>query len=111
MNTLMPSPLTPLLLCKCLSDPNRLQLALLLAQVPERCVCELTDALQLSQPTVSRHLALLRNGGLLQDRRQGKWVYYRLHDALPDWAHAALAALAHGQPGTLPLTPTSACCA
>lgn len=102
--------LTPSQLCKCLSDDTRLQLALLLRQVPERCVCELTDALQQSQPTISRHLALLRTCGLLQDRRQGKWVYYRLHPNLPAWAHATLAALAQGQPVNHTSSLTPPCC-
>jgi ArsR family transcriptional regulator len=48
------------------------------------------SALQLSQPKVSRHLAQLRQCGLLQDQRHGKWVYYRLHENLPAWARSAL---------------------
>ncbi len=47
-------------------------------------------ALGESQPKVSRHLAQLRNSGLLADRRQGQWVYYRLHPDLPDWVHELL---------------------
>jgi ArsR family transcriptional regulator len=49
-------------------------------------VCELTAALQQSQPKISRHLAQLRSCGLLQDRRRGQWVFYRLHPLLPEWA-------------------------
>jgi DNA-binding transcriptional ArsR family regulator len=56
----------------------------------ELCVCELTTALELGQPKISRHLALLRSAGLLMDRRQGQWVYYRLHPDLPDWVTEVL---------------------
>jgi ArsR family transcriptional regulator len=77
-------------LFKCLSDETRLHCVLLLQQHGELCVCELTNALQLSQPKISRHLAQLRAYGLLQDRRQGLWVYYRIHPNLPQWALALL---------------------
>jgi ArsR family transcriptional regulator len=43
-------------------------------------------ALELDQPKVSRHLAELRKCGILQDERRGKWVYYKLHPNLPNWA-------------------------
>jgi ArsR family transcriptional regulator len=62
----------------------------------ELCVCELTHALGLSQPKVSRHLAYLRDAGVVADRRQGVWVYYRLHPDLPAWAMDVLAASAEG---------------
>ncbi|MET0378077.1 MAG: metalloregulator ArsR/SmtB family transcription factor [Spongiibacteraceae bacterium] len=58
---------------------------LLIAREEELCVCELTCALDESQPKISRHLALLRTNSLLEDRRQGQWIYYRLHPNLPDW--------------------------
>ena len=54
------------------------------------CVCELTTALQESQPKISRHLAQLKKSGLLSDRRQGQWVFYRLDPQLPDWAAQVL---------------------
>lgn len=60
------------------------------------CVCELTHALGVSQPMISRHLAQMRYNGLVSDRRQGLWVYYRLHDALPGWARQVLAATTEG---------------
>ncbi|MEA2120218.1 metalloregulator ArsR/SmtB family transcription factor [Halovibrio sp. HP20-50] len=71
---------------KCLSDETRLMLVLLIAQEQELCVCEMTYALQESQPKVSRHLAQLRQCGLLIDQREGQWVYYRLAPQLPAWA-------------------------
>ena len=56
----------------------------------ELCVCELTAALGEIQPKISRHLALLRSCGLLEDRRNGQWVYYRLHPQLPEWVTGIL---------------------
>jgi ArsR family transcriptional regulator, arsenate/arsenite/antimonite-responsive transcriptional repressor len=76
---------TPDSLCKTLADPTRARIALLIAREKELCVCELTCALDAIQPKISRHLALLRESGLLADRRKGQWVYYRLHPELPAW--------------------------
>jgi ArsR family transcriptional regulator len=54
-------------------------------------VCELVAALELSQPKVSRHLAQLRQSGLLSDRKQNQWVYYSINKALPEWALSVIA--------------------
>ncbi|WP_432697533.1 metalloregulator ArsR/SmtB family transcription factor [Marinobacterium sp. YM272] len=70
---------------KALADEVRLTSLLLILQNGELCVCELTAALEQSQPKISRHLAQLRKSGLLLDRRQGQWVFYRLHPLLNDW--------------------------
>lgn len=64
-------------LFKALSDETRLRILALLGS-GERCVCDLMAVLDLPQSTVSRHLAYLRNTGLVEDRRQGIWMYYRL---------------------------------
>ena len=64
-------------LFKALGDETRLRIVALLAQ-GELCVCHLEAALQLTQPTASRHLATLRAAGVVEPRRQGTWVYYRL---------------------------------
>ncbi|WP_199634787.1 metalloregulator ArsR/SmtB family transcription factor [Serratia sp. PAMC26656] len=85
----MPS-LTPLKLFKNLSDDTRLNLVLLLRQAGELCVCELSGALDESQPKISRHLAMLRESGLLLDRREGKWIFYRLSPHMPAWAAAII---------------------
>jgi len=69
---------------KALGDPVRLRLFSLLASGNELCVCHLTDALQLPQSTVSRHLAILRNAGLVDTRRDGKWIHYRLTGGMAD---------------------------
>ena len=83
--------LNPVTLFKCLSDETRARATLLIAREGELCVCELVCALDDSQPNISRHLAQLRSCGLLLDRRQGQWVYYRLNPALPDWVRSVLA--------------------
>lgn len=75
---------------KCLADETRARSTLLIAHLGELCVCELMCALSDSQPKISRHLAQLRSSGLLLDRRQGQWVYYRLNPALPAWVHEML---------------------
>ena len=64
-------------LFKALSDETRLRIVALLAH-GELCVCHLEEALRLSQPKVSRHLGMLRAAGVVEDRRDGTWVYYRL---------------------------------
>jgi len=69
---------------KALGDPLRLRLFQLLASRDELCVCHLTEALNLPQSTVSRHLGVLRHAGLVQTRREGKWMHYRLAGALAE---------------------------
>lgn len=78
--------MSPLLFFKCLADDTRLKSLLLIVEHQELCVCDLQQALQLSQPKVSRHLAELRKCDLLMDERRGRWVYYKLHPELPQWA-------------------------
>jgi ArsR family transcriptional regulator, arsenate/arsenite/antimonite-responsive transcriptional repressor len=63
-----------------IADPARLRMLGLIAAYPrqEACVCYLTEPLALSQPTVSHHLKVLHEAGLLERERRGKWVFYRL---------------------------------
>lgn len=82
--------LSPSALFKCLGDETRARIMLMLSSEGELCVCELIWALDDSQPKVSRHLAQLRTSGLLQDRRQGQWIYYRVHPDLPGWVTEVL---------------------
>lgn len=82
--------MNPLGFYKCLADETRLRALLLIASEQELCVCELVTALDDIQPKISRHLAQLRQCGLLQDRRQGQWVFYRLHPDLANWAQQVL---------------------
>jgi ArsR family transcriptional regulator len=74
---------------KALVDPTRLRLISLVAahEGAEACVCELTDPVGLSQPTVSHHLKILVDAGILIREQRGKWAYYRLvSDTLADMA-------------------------
>lgn len=87
---------------RALSDPTRLRCLALIAQGDEVCVCELTEALGLNQPKVSRHLAQLREARVVLDRRQGQWVYYRLAPSLPDWAVEVLGTVVRGLAGQEP---------
>ena len=52
----------------------------------EICVCEITYALDVSQPKISRHLALMRKAGIVESRREGLWMHYRIHPRLPKWS-------------------------
>ncbi|MBU1191069.1 MAG: metalloregulator ArsR/SmtB family transcription factor [Gammaproteobacteria bacterium] len=88
--------LEPEIFFKALSDPTRLRCLMLLASERTLCVCELTHALDMIQPKISRHLALLRDAGIVQDQKQGQWVYYRLHPELPSWAKSVLRDTARG---------------
>jgi ArsR family transcriptional regulator len=62
-------------LLKTLSDETRLKVLRLLS-LREMCVCELTVALDLTQPTASHHINILKNVGLIRDRKEGKWAFY-----------------------------------
>ena len=70
---------------KIMADPLRLKMILMLQHHGELCVCQFVDATGMSQPKVSRHLAQLREYGLLADRKDQRWVYYRINPALQDW--------------------------
>ncbi|GBC99664.1 HTH-type transcriptional repressor AseR [bacterium HR17] len=68
---------------KALADETRLRVLKVLMQ-SEFCVCELVDALEVNQSNLSRHLAVLKNAGLVSDRKEGLWVYYTVaKDAKP----------------------------
>ncbi len=73
-----------------LANTIRLRAVVLLGSEGELCVCELTHALGLSQPAVSRHLALLRRAGMVASRREGQWVHYRLEPGLERWQRELL---------------------
>ncbi len=77
---------------KALGDPVRIRLLSMIASRDggEICVCDLTPAFDLSQPTISHHLKLLRQAGLIESERRGTWVYYRLLPATTDRLAALL---------------------
>ena len=78
--------LQPVQLFKILSDETRLAIIMLLREAGELCVCDICGATSQSQPKISRHMAILRGAGLVLDRREGKWIYYRLSPHMPAWA-------------------------
>jgi len=80
-------------LFQALGDPTRLRLVNLLTQTGEICVCELVDALELPQYNVSRHLQILLKAGWLEDRKVGKWVYYRMARDLKPYHRSILRAI------------------
>ena len=106
-----------------LADTTRLRIVLLLQRYGELCVCELTQALTLSQPKISRHLGQMRESELVETRRVGRWMYYRLHPDLPAWMQAALGSALDGVTALppykedaqmladMPNRPGASCCA
>ena len=106
-----------------LSDDTRLRSLSLMQHEGELCVCELMYALGVIQPKVSRHLAALRDAGIVVDRRQGQWIYYLINSDLPYCAHqiinTTVTEAAKQKPfikdlallAKMPNRPTAACCA
>src|SRR5690242_8758160 len=70
---------------RALADPTRVAIVNRLAAAEECCVCDLNAAFDLSQPTISHHLRVLRDAGLVESSRRGTWAYYRL---VPDAVRA-----------------------
>jgi ArsR family transcriptional regulator len=68
---------------KAIADPVRLRLLSLIASHAdgEACVCDLTDAFELTGPTISHHLKVLREAGVIEGERRGTWIYYRVRPA------------------------------
>ncbi len=64
-------------ICKALSDPNRLKIVQMLSD-GEKCGCKLLEAFNISQPTLSHHMKILEESGLVQGEKQGKWTRYSL---------------------------------
>ena len=91
-----------------LGDPIRRRILAMLLDTNERCVCEMHGALDASQPKVSRHLAVLREAGLVLARREGVWMHYRIHPDLPAWAFRVLLHMKDGMP-PVQVAATPAC--
>lgn len=66
------------LICKALSDFNRLQIVQILSD-GEKCACKLLERFEISQPTLSHHMKILCECGLVQSRKEGKWSYYTIN--------------------------------
>lgn len=92
---LTPARYHPVTVFKAMAEELRLAALLLIRDQEKLCVCELTEAFDVSQPKVSRHLASLRDAGLLETERRGQWVYYSLDPHLPDWVLRVLDETAH----------------
>lgn len=67
-----------LLIFKALSEETRLRILKLLEN-GELCVCDITDALNMTQPNISFHLGMLKEAGLIKDKKEGRWMYYSLN--------------------------------
>jgi len=78
---------------KALADETRMRIVRLLQELGELCVCDVETGLDISQSRASRHMTQLRQAGLVEDRREGTWVYYRIAEPLPLAAKRALSAL------------------
>ncbi|MEL0552817.1 MULTISPECIES: metalloregulator ArsR/SmtB family transcription factor [Enterobacteriaceae] len=83
--------LQPVQLFKILADETRLAIIMLLRESGELCVCDICAVTAESQPKISRHMAILRESGLVLDRREGKWIHYRLSPHMPAWAAEVIA--------------------
>jgi ArsR family transcriptional regulator len=71
-------------LMKALGDPTRLRMVASLWRASQPiCICDFTAGLGLAQPTISHHMAKLKEAGLIQSEKRGIWIYYRLRDKLP----------------------------
>jgi ArsR family transcriptional regulator len=88
--------ISPLTLYTAIAHEIRLRCLLLLLEYDELCVCELTHAIGAAQPTISRHLAHLREVELVSDRREGLWIHYRINPELPGWVTNVLRETADG---------------
>ena len=80
-----PASYDPVAVFKAMADDFRLAALLLIRSQEQLCVCELTEAFEAPQPKVSRHLATLRDAGLLATERRGQWIYYSLSPGIPQW--------------------------
>lgn len=86
---------------RALAHGTRRHALLLLRHEGRLCVCEIVHALAGPQARISRHLAQLRDLGLVRDERHGQWVHYRLHPELPAWVLAVLDAAAEAEAGAV----------
>ncbi|WP_316862927.1 metalloregulator ArsR/SmtB family transcription factor [uncultured Cohaesibacter sp.] len=81
---------------QCLSDETRLRTLLLLEGEQDLCVCEISFALDLPQPKVSRHLAAMRDAGLVVSHRRAQWVFYSVNEEMAEWKKQIVLAAMEG---------------
>ncbi len=79
-----------------LSDETRLRALALMQSAGEVCICELVYALNLPQPKISRHMAAMRDAGIVTPRRDAQWVFYAPNPVLPNWQQQVLSAAMQG---------------
>jgi ArsR family transcriptional regulator, arsenate/arsenite/antimonite-responsive transcriptional repressor len=90
-------------LFQALADPTRLAIVRELAGAPEVCACDFTGCCDVQQPTVSHHLRVLREAGVIESERRGTWIYYRLVPAVADRLRA-LASELSAAPQLIPVS-------
>ncbi|MEM1416863.1 MAG: metalloregulator ArsR/SmtB family transcription factor [Myxococcota bacterium] len=78
---------------KALADETRVRILRVLQELGELCVCDVECGLDITQSRASRHLTILRQAGLVSDRREGQWVYFRIAEPMGRGAKSALAEL------------------
>lgn len=82
-------------IAKALADGNRMRVVAALMEHEELCVCQITELLRIAAATVSRHMTVLQNARLVQSRKEGRWVFYRLITPFPgllkQWLEESLA--------------------
>jgi ArsR family transcriptional regulator len=110
MPTTAVSPTRAAELFHALSDPTRLAILDLLGD-GEHCVCELQAALDAGQSRLSFHLRVLKDAGLLKDRREGRWAYYRIEPSALVEVHDAAVQMQPGVAGARRGAPIGRCCA
>ena len=89
---------TTLAMIKALADGNRLRVVVALMRHDELCVCQIVEMLGLATATISRHMRILQHARLVQSRKEGRWVHYRLAEPFPDFLRKWLAESLAGTP-------------
>jgi ArsR family transcriptional regulator, arsenate/arsenite/antimonite-responsive transcriptional repressor len=104
---------TALDIAKALADGNRMRVIAALLYHNELCVCQITEVLGITMATVSRHMSILHKARLVQSRKEGRWVYYRLAQSFPvqmhDWLKGAVEDTAEIQADRLKLAEILSC--
>lgn len=96
-----PAGMDPVRIFKALGDGFRLGALLLIQEHQSLCVCELTEAFEVPQPKASRHLAVLREAGLVEAERRGQWIYYSIKTGMPAWVERIVETTASNSRGLI----------